>query len=126
MANVVYAIPMMPRRLNGAREARSLRRHSGSNTVDVIPKRVVDRERFKPAVENRFWNVSAKIILYATFATPVLIVQAQAGIQLVDSPTDKSHASLYVVAPVRAHTRPMREKQYPDSIPMITMRALAG
>jgi len=59
-------------------------------------------------------------------AAPVLNVQADAGNQEEDSPTDFSQQLRYEVAPVIWHTRPMREKQYPDMRPMNEMRTVAG
>lgn len=84
----VKPMPAMPSREKGARDFRSRSRQRGSSTVDVSSSRVYSRERDTPKVWKRDLNVSASIILYATFAAPVLKVHAAAGSQELFLPTD--------------------------------------
>jgi len=65
-------------------------------------------------------------MLYARFAEQVLNVHAATGMMEVLEPTVFSQASMYDDASSMAHTRPMSEKQYPETPPMSAMRMDAG
>ena len=87
MANAVYPIPNTPNREKGASDFRFFKRHSGNKTRPVTANRVAFR-----GFPNKVEKVSAKTMLKAKQAKKVLKVHDQAGIQLVDSPTDLAHA----------------------------------
>lgn len=122
MASPVYAIPITPNRLNGANDARSFIQHNGNSTTPVSANNTI----VLLSVPNRLEKVSASTIENARHARLVFIVADHAGIHPVPGPTDFSHASLYDVAPVYAHTFPIIANPNPDSAPMTAMSATAG
>ena len=65
-------------------------------------------------------------MLYARIAEMVLNVTAHAGIQLDFSETVALQASRYDSVLVYAQQRPMRAKPYPESPPMMAIKATAG
>mmetsp|Transcript_4877 Transcript_4877/g.7507 ORF Transcript_4877/g.7507 Transcript_4877/m.7507 type:complete len:95 (-) Transcript_4877:570-854(-) len=93
MARDVYPIPMIPSKEKGAKALRFFNKHRGNKTKEVIPNKVLDRLAVIPAVVRSFWNVSAKIMLYAKMAAKVLKQTDTAGRTLDRSPTDLDHAS---------------------------------
>jgi len=121
IASPVKAIPITPNRLNGAKEAKSFIQHNGNKTTPVNPNRTIFL-----SFPNKIEKVSASTMENARHARLVFIVADHAGIQPVDGPTDRSHASRYDVAPVYAHTLPIIENPNPDSAPMTAIRATAG
>lgn len=121
MAIAVYSIPQTPSSENGARLFKSFLRQSGSKIQVVTPKSVVVLS--VPSSEEK---VSASTILKARHAKNVLSVVDQAGIQEVSAPILLVQASRKDVAPVYAHTFPIKAKPYPERMPMIVISTTAG
>mmetsp|Transcript_20027 Transcript_20027/g.32351 ORF Transcript_20027/g.32351 Transcript_20027/m.32351 type:complete len:90 (+) Transcript_20027:803-1072(+) len=81
MARAVYAIPITPRRENGANDLRFFIKQRGSKTTKVTARRVSLR-----GVSNKLEKVSASTMLKARQARKVLQVVDHAGIQEDPSP----------------------------------------
>lgn len=93
MASVVYSIPTMPTKENGAREARFFIRHRGRRTTPVTPNNDCVRVAAIPTLANRLLIVSAKIMLYDRLPNQQSIKHEKAMMEDVDFPTVTSQAS---------------------------------
>ena len=124
----MYSRPVNPTKEKGANADRDLRRHSGNKTNVVTPKSAMRRVTEIPTTSNNSGMVEDKTMEYDTIACRVVKRLAVLGIQLVDSPTDLLHASLYDAAPpgTEAHTRPINEKQYALRLPIIANNIVVG
>ena len=85
--NVVYNIPIIPTRENGAKLDKFFIRHNGKRTIPVTPSSDCVLVATTPTLANRALIVSARIILYDKFPNQQSMKHENAIIQDVDVPT---------------------------------------